>query len=272
MHDIKYNKFKQYLVKEIDMLIFNLSASLSEEYTYFINYEQKEYVKSSKYKKLMREYENSQGKYYGLDKELNKLMNWEATIGRSTNDPHISYHNKSNEWSEPSQEPLGYKPSISRSDYIIAKLKELQTKNNNTISNIIYEGVYQKWTTYTTSETVYNTNLEAACLQFCNDPYFDIDNYIKDILTIIREHKPTYTTNHSFHIVTSNCKVDALILQNNKITTFTINIDKFPNQKNILGKAIGDEFTLPNVALTYRIEKIYNSSYSRHLSDLLDSF
>ena len=269
MRDIKYDKFRQYLVKEIDMLIFNLSVSLSEEYNYFIDSEQKEYKKTPQYKKIMREHENSQGKYYGLGKTLNKLSTWESTTGRSTNDPHISYHNKSNEWSESSPEPLGYKPSISRSDYIIARLKELRTKYNNAISNIIYESVYQKWT-HATAETVYDANFEVFCLQFCADPYFHIDNYIKDILAIIKEHKPAYTTNRSFHIVTNNCNVDALILQSNKITTFTINIDKFPNQKTILGKAIGDEFTLPNIDLTYRIDKIYNSSYSRHLSDFLD--
>ena len=47
MRDIKYDKFRQYLVKEIDMLIFNLSVSLSEEYNYFIDSEQKEYKKNT---------------------------------------------------------------------------------------------------------------------------------------------------------------------------------------------------------------------------------
>lgn len=271
MNDIKYEKFKEYLLKEIDNLIFNLSISLSEEYTWFIDLEQKEYKKSSKYKKLIHEYELSQGKFYGLEKSLNKLTTWESTKGRTTNDPHISYHNKSNEWTESDHEPLGYEPSISRSDYIISKTKELQEKNANPISNIILKSVHAKWTKEPVDIT-YDSYFEKFCMDYCEDPYFEIVKFVTDILLIIKKHKPLCVPDRSYHIVINDCKVDATIIESNKITTFDINIEKFPNQKAILGKMVGENFTLPNIALTYRIEKIYKSNYSRILSDIIDSF
>lgn len=57
------------------------------------------------------------------------------------------------------------------------------------------------------------------------------------------------------HVI-DNCQIKARILENNKYTTVNVNIRLRPFQKALIGKTIGDTFTLPNVKLTYQIKKI----------------
>jgi hypothetical protein len=57
------------------------------------------------------------------------------------------------------------------------------------------------------------------------------------------------------HVV-DNCQIKARILESNKDTAVNVDISLRPFQKALLGKTIGDTFTLPNVKLTYQIKKI----------------
>lgn len=58
------------------------------------------------------------------------------------------------------------------------------------------------------------------------------------------------------HVV-DNCQIKARILENNKDTTVNVDIRLRPFQKALIGKTIGDTFTLPKVKLTYQIKKIF---------------
>ena len=57
------------------------------------------------------------------------------------------------------------------------------------------------------------------------------------------------------HVV-DNCQIKARILENNKDTTVKVDIIQRPFQKALIGKTIGDTFTLPKVKFTYQIKKI----------------
>ena len=57
------------------------------------------------------------------------------------------------------------------------------------------------------------------------------------------------------HVI-DNCQIKARILESNKDTTVSVDISRRPFQKALIGKTIGDTFTLPNVKLTYQIKKI----------------
>jgi hypothetical protein len=57
------------------------------------------------------------------------------------------------------------------------------------------------------------------------------------------------------HVI-DNCQIKAQILESNKDTTVSVDISRRPFQKVLIGKTIGDTFTLPNVKLTYQIKKI----------------
>lgn len=56
--------------------------------------------------------------------------------------------------------------------------------------------------------------------------------------------------------VVNGSKVIATILETKKETTLLIDVKKYPNQKNVIGKKIGETFKLQGINLTYKIEKI----------------
>ena len=56
--------------------------------------------------------------------------------------------------------------------------------------------------------------------------------------------------------VEDKCKIKAYILESKKETTVAVDISLRPFQRGLMGKKVGDIFSLPNVALTYRIDKI----------------
>ena len=56
--------------------------------------------------------------------------------------------------------------------------------------------------------------------------------------------------------IEDGCVVYATIQQTGKPTKFSINLEKFPQQKVILGKTKGDTFVLPNIKNVYIVEKI----------------
>ena len=60
--------------------------------------------------------------------------------------------------------------------------------------------------------------------------------------------------------VVDNCMIDVFLVEEKKKCQMQISISERPFQEPILGKKVGDTFTLPNVPVTYRIERI--SRYS----------
>ncbi len=56
--------------------------------------------------------------------------------------------------------------------------------------------------------------------------------------------------------VEDGCIVHATIQQSGKPTKFSINLEKFPQQKTIIGKTKGETFMLPNIKNVYIIDKI----------------
>jgi hypothetical protein len=60
--------------------------------------------------------------------------------------------------------------------------------------------------------------------------------------------------------VIDGCKLDAFIVEQNRKTSFEINVTFRPMQCAMIGLCVGDVFKLPNVPLTYKIIRIYEKS------------
>lgn len=71
---------------------------------------------------------------------------------------------------------------------------------------------------------------------------------------------PPPFTEIELEAVENNCMIDVFLLEKNKASKMSISIAERPFQKAILGKKVGDTFTLPNIPVTYRIEKIYKEN------------
>ena len=59
--------------------------------------------------------------------------------------------------------------------------------------------------------------------------------------------------------VADHVTIYATIQETKKPTTISVDVEKYPKQKNIIGKRVGDTFKFDGIALTYKIEKIVSS-------------
>ena len=60
--------------------------------------------------------------------------------------------------------------------------------------------------------------------------------------------------------VVEGCKVAATILSTMKNTTLTIDTEKYPKQKTLIGKTVGDVFEIAGINLKYQITKIWTET------------
>jgi hypothetical protein len=68
---------------------------------------------------------------------------------------------------------------------------------------------------------------------------------------------PPPPTKKELQTIEDGCKVDAIIVGENKKATLTINIEKLQNQKAWIGKKVGDVLKTTSATLSYRVERIY---------------
>lgn len=68
--------------------------------------------------------------------------------------------------------------------------------------------------------------------------------------------QPKEESIEAISMVVDKCKIKADILESNKETTVIVDLELRPFQKALIGKKIGETFTLPNVNLTYKIKEI----------------
>lgn len=59
--------------------------------------------------------------------------------------------------------------------------------------------------------------------------------------------------------IVDHVTIHATIQESKKPTTISVDVAKYPKQKNIIGKRVGDTFKFDGIALTYKIEKIVSS-------------
>ena len=59
--------------------------------------------------------------------------------------------------------------------------------------------------------------------------------------------------------VTDHVTIQATIQDSKKPTTITIDVAKYPKQKSIIGKKVGETFKFVGIPLTYKIDKIISS-------------
>ncbi len=61
-------------------------------------------------------------------------------------------------------------------------------------------------------------------------------------------------------VVEDNCTIEVFVLEKSVESKLVIDTAKYPTQKAILGKKVGETFTLPKISLTYLIDKIYREN------------
>ena len=71
----------------------------------------------------------------------------------------------------------------------------------------------------------------------------------------------SFTTTEEFlvQVVVDHARIQATILENKKPSTIIVDVEKYPKQKSIIGKKVGETFKFDGIHLTYKIEKIISS-------------
>ena len=71
----------------------------------------------------------------------------------------------------------------------------------------------------------------------------------------------SFTTTKEYLVqeVTDHVTVQATIQESKKPTTITVDVAKYPKQKSIIGKKVGETFKFVGIPLTYKIDKIISS-------------
>ena len=64
--------------------------------------------------------------------------------------------------------------------------------------------------------------------------------------------------------VVDHVTIKATIQESKKSTTITVDVSKYPKQKNILGKRVGETFKFDGIPLTYKIDKIISAEAPKH--------
>lgn len=73
------------------------------------------------------------------------------------------------------------------------------------------------------------------------------------------------------NVVVDHVTIKAVILETNKETTLIVDLAKYPLQKNIIGKKVGETFKLIGVTTTYKITKVIASDATKVTPEMLVS-
>ena len=248
----RYTAFINFLVKELRIVRNQVFDVLGRGYEEMVSRDRESYYNSEAYKKAKAKQEEKKkensGINAGIDDLHQKLGYWTPAKRPTGAYWHITY-------STPDcDDELRYIP-ITKSGYVENKAIKLTKKyDNSTLTGMIYHSLANRGIT----PFLYTKEFQ----WFCYMHYEKHDFCLKDHLTELYEVFPNAIRNGKIvldrvPIVEDGNTVSAYILQNQKYTTISISLEKYPSHKDIIGKKMGDTFELPNIDLTYRIEFIY---------------
>lgn len=249
----------EYLATEACDLQDEICSSLCWSYRKMFNAEAEAYRRSPEYRKAKNKEYWSRPKEErdreALESELAKLDYW--VPHRGTNDNHISYSKKVDSDSSLGQyEPLiGFNPSISEAEYCIKAVTAVENKITDPILLTVVNNIKSTQLPFLKPKEFDKSILETL-------PNVD-DEYLKAFCEQLATMYDLFGINqfNSFRtqprdIVTNGCKVEAIILEQNKPTTIAVDICKYKGQTSLLGKRVGHKFKLSNIPLTYQIQRI----------------
>ena len=258
-NEIDRSSLFEYFETEACDLQDEICSSLRWSYRKIYNAEAEAYRRSSAYKKAKSKAYWSRPKEErdreALEAELAKLDYW--VPHRGTNDHHISYSKKVDSDSSLGQyEPLiGFAPSVSEAEYCIKAVTAVEPKITNPILRAVINNIKSTGSLFLTPKKFDKAIL--AALPNVDDAY--ITAFGEQLATMYESfdiNQFNLFRTQSRNVVTNGCKVEAIILEQNKLTTISVNIGKYKGQTSLLGKRVGEKFKLSNIPLTYQIQKI----------------
>lgn len=266
---------REYIRLLIDYLASNVNELLYKKYEKFVDVEKIRYTNTKIYRKQQ------------LNKETNtNISNYSAKLGywvpvcdaRTNNDPHITYsgYNDSKKVFDLNANIDGFSPSLSEGDFYNQQIVDLfNTLPTNDIIQMLQAYISDKnsWKT--------NSNYDSFCHNHINDSTSLVRQYLVDFdkyFNLKPVSRDQIQTKSYFLIspdkievsflrkcffdkdlpeVVDECEIEVLVTDTCQKSHFIIYKRVFPNHEKILGKRVGETFTLPNIPYTYKIIRIH---------------
>ena len=226
-------------------------SELSQGYREMVERDREMYYNSDFYKKAyaaqMRRIAQNAGANTGIKDAQQALGHW-VPAKRGTGDRnHITYSRP------PQYDELDYEP-IRLSEYVYDKALNLSKQYNDatTVTGMIFQMlISERW--------FYHEPHELAW--FCYKHYKELNFQMRDYIPELIELFPAAMERALAHIdrgptVQEHSIVLVCVVQNQKLSTFKIDTSKYPAHKVMIGKTVGDTFTLPGIAVEYVIKRI----------------
>lgn len=247
----RYTAFIYYLRNELRIVTKQVFAVLSRGYDEMVSKDRDAYYNSAEYKKAKEKQDAEKKKNSGINNGIEhihqKLGYWVPAKRPPGAHYHITY-------STPDfDDELKYE-AISLHNYVAGKAAKLAVKyNSSTLAGMIFTALADNSPCFNNSE-----DFHWFCYKHFEDEAFDLKKHLPELYEVFpKAIEKGKITLDRIPVVENGDTVSAFILQNKKYTTFNIDLDKYPSQKTIVGKKMGDTFELPNIDLIYRIEFIY---------------
>lgn len=264
----------------IRLLIANLASTvvsvLRQRYQKFVDTEKIRFTNTKKYQREKRKNLPE----VSIQDCSAKLDYWvPVTEARSNNDPHITYssYDGGSRVFDLNMQIDGFCPSMTEDAFYKKQLEDLfYTLSRNSIIDMLQEYMYNNssWETSSCFDDFCHSNIQNCC-NIVNQSLQEFDKHLS-LKPISRNQIETpshfYVSpqkieacflRESFYCkqdlpqIIDECEIDVLLIEQNKKSHFIIYTRIYLAQKALIGKRVGDTFTLPNIPHTYKILRIY---------------
>ena len=249
---IYLDHFTKKLFNNLQMITNAIYKELSVGYDEMVKKDRDDYYNSDFYKqarkKQIQKATQNMGGNIGLNDMKEKLGHWIPTK-RNTGDKHHITYSRTPEHDELAYIPIPLKEYVYEKAIVIAK----KYSDLTTLTGLVFQMLTERECQYRASK-----EFEWFCYKNYKEDDFCVSKHIPELLDLFPESMRSVLS----HIdcgptVQENSTVIVRIRQNGQLSSFKINTKKFPIQKHIVGKEVGDSFKLPNINLDYLIERIY---------------
>ena len=277
-YTLKYSTADLLVIEYVRLIILDsvskIESTIQEKYQKFVDVEKIKYSNSKEYRTQQKK------KPATIEDYSAKLYYWTpVTYSRTSNDPHITYstYNSNGKTFDLNSKIDGFSPSITYKIFREKFLNDMfMSLHPNEVIGMIQACIHNAliWTD-TTLLNKFCTSHTQNCSEFINQSLEEFDDYL-GLKHISRNQIETvngiiispqkidtsllfeYTFNQNEILEVSDKRIiDVIVLSTNKKSRLIVYSDIFPSHKEIIGKRVGDIFSLPNVSSKYKIIKIY---------------
>lgn len=268
-------RIREYIRLLIESLAATVDESINKKYQKFVDIEKIRYTNTKPYRKQHRQNTSDES----ISNYSAKLDYWvPVRDSRTNNDPHITYssYDDNRRVFDLNADIQGFSPSMNKEEYYknqITELFDVLPSNDILIMLQAYINNKNTWKDISNYNLFCHDHIQ-DCKAVVNQQLQNFDKYFnlkqmsrnqlqtKSYFLISPEKVEVSFLRKCFYKedlfeVVDECELEVSIINTCQKSHFIIYTSIYPHQKSILGKRVGDTFSLPNIPNTYKILRIH---------------